>query len=181
MASAHKRKKEPEQVRAALLSHAALLARDHGLAAVTVQAVAAAAGVTKGGFTHHFPSKRELVAAVFQQMLEHFDHDLDRRIEADPEPFGSFTRAYVSMIFEDGEKPWHALAVSILAEPELREQWAAWYTDRIERHRRTDNDHRMAIARLAADGVWLADITFMKIEDRAVLRAQLIALTERLE
>jgi hypothetical protein len=51
MGNAYTRIKQPELVRRALLDHAAKLAVEQGLAAVTVQAVSDAAGVTKGGFT----------------------------------------------------------------------------------------------------------------------------------
>ena len=40
-ASAYTRAKQPEQLRRALLDHAATIAMDHGVAGVTVQAVAA--------------------------------------------------------------------------------------------------------------------------------------------
>src|SRR5581483_4435078 len=53
-ASAYTRAKQPEQVRRALLDCAATIAMDHGVSGITVQAVAAAAGVTKGGLFHHF-------------------------------------------------------------------------------------------------------------------------------
>ncbi len=48
MATAYNRKKQPELVRRTLLDCAAKLALEQGLAAVTVQAVSHAAGVTKG-------------------------------------------------------------------------------------------------------------------------------------
>ncbi|RYG89090.1 MAG: TetR/AcrR family transcriptional regulator, partial [Alphaproteobacteria bacterium] len=73
--NAHKRKKQPELVRRALIDHAARLAVEQGLAAVTVQAVSDAAGVTKGGFMHHFPSKQALVDAVFTELIEIIDRD----------------------------------------------------------------------------------------------------------
>jgi AcrR family transcriptional regulator len=81
MGNAYTRSKQPELVRRALLDHAAKLAVEQGLAAVTVQAVSDAAGVTKGGFTHHFPSKQALIDTVFHELLEKLGHDLDRRME----------------------------------------------------------------------------------------------------
>jgi DNA-binding transcriptional regulator YbjK len=60
MANPYHRQKQPEAVRRALLEQAARLAVEQGVAAVTVQAIADAAGVTKGGLTHHFPSKQAL-------------------------------------------------------------------------------------------------------------------------
>ena len=63
MTNAHERKKQPEVVRRNLLDCAAKLAAEQGVAALSVQAVADAAGVTKGGLFHHFPSKQVLLEA----------------------------------------------------------------------------------------------------------------------
>ena len=63
-----------------------------GLHAVTVQAVADAAGVSKGGFMHHFNSKQALVEAAVTELLETLSTDLAARMAADPVPSGTFTR-----------------------------------------------------------------------------------------
>jgi AcrR family transcriptional regulator len=181
MENRHMRKKEPERVRRALLDHAARLAVEQGLAAVTVQAVADAAGVTKGGFMHHFPSKQALVDAVFAELLDTLDRDLDARIAADPEPRGAFTRAYLFSVFDmppsQSGGPWAALYVSMLADADLRALWARWYAARLDRHRATDDDVRLAAVRAAADGVWLADLTGARLAERERLRNLLLDMT----
>lgn len=183
MTNAHTRKKEPEKVRRALLDEAARLAVKQGLAAVTVQAVAEAAGVTKGGFMHHFPSKQALVDAVFAELLETLDRDLDARIAADPEPHGSFTRAYLLSVFEmippQSGGHWAALYVSMLADAELRALWARWYEARLDRHRTTDGGVQLAAVRAAADGIWLADLTGAPLAERQGLRSLLLDMTRR--
>ncbi len=50
----YKRKKQPELVKSQLIDAAIEIASRNGLANITVQAVADLAGVTKGGFLHHF-------------------------------------------------------------------------------------------------------------------------------
>jgi len=45
-----------------------------------------------------------------------------------------------------------------LAAADLRALWANWFQARFERRRATDGDMRHAIVRLAADGIWLADL-----------------------
>lgn len=181
MASAHKRRKQPELVRRALIEHAARLAVEHGLAAVTMQAVSAAAGVSKGGFTHHFPSKQALVDAVFHELLTQIDREIDERIKADPEPFGSFTRAYLGSVCDIGLNanggPWAALSVSMLTDPDLRSLWIVWYQKRLAQHQHTDADKKLAAVRLAADGIWLADLAGMPLNQRAQLQAYLLSLT----
>ena len=66
MPEAHKRVKDPQAVRRRLMDEAKKLAIESGISAITVQAVASAAGVTKGGFLHHFPSKQALIDAIFR-------------------------------------------------------------------------------------------------------------------
>lgn len=175
----YSRSKRPAEVRRALLAAAAQLAVEQGLTAVTVQAVADEAGVTKGSLTHHFPNKGALMAAVVEELVSEIDRRLDASIAADPEPWGSFTRAYVEMSFEmSAGGPWAALAVSALTDPGLRAVWAAWYEGRLERHAATDgNDVRLEVARLAADGVWLADLSGTPLSDQEAVRAELISST----
>ena len=177
----YRRKKQPELVHRALLDHAAKLAVEHGLAAVTVQAVADAAGVTKGGLLHHFPSKQALISAVFVDLLEALDRQLDARIAADPDPRGAFTRAYLDSVFdiepETNGAVWAALSISLLTDPHLRGLWSDWVKARQERHRATDGTLALAAIRLAADGIWLADLTGVAVEGRAGLRDVLIRQT----
>ena len=160
--SAYHRKKQPEQVRRALLDCAAQIAAEDGSAAITIQAVATRAGVTKGGLLHHFDSKQELLAAVFSDLLDKMDQEIDRTLAADPVARGRFTRAYVRACFSDrllGDRSlWGALSVAIVSEPALRTLWSAWLDGRMARHAETDGDARLVAVRLAADGVWLADM-----------------------
>lgn len=182
MTSGYSRAKQPERVRRALLDEAARLAVEHGLAAVTVQAVADAAGVTKGGFIHHFPSKQALIDTVFAELLDTIDRELDERIAADPEPQGAFTRAYVEAVFHIGDTdggPWAPLSISMLTDAGLRALWARWLETRLARHKATDGGLDLAVIRLAADGVWLADMSGIPSGNDARLRDHLLAATRR--
>lgn len=160
--SAYHRKKQPEQVRRALLDCAAQIAAEQGASAITIQAVAERAGVTKGGLLHHFESKQALLAAVFSDLLEQMDQEIDRTLAGDPIQRGRFTRAYVRACFSDrllGERSlWAALSVAIVSEPALRALWSGWLDGRMARHAETDGDPALVAVRLAADGVWLADM-----------------------
>ena len=160
--SPYQRRKQPEQVRRALLDCAAQIAAEDGAAALTIQAVADRAGVTKGGLLHHFDSKQALLAAVFADLLERLDREIDTSIEKDPRAEGRFTRAYVRACFSDrlmGERSlWAALSVAIVSEPALRILWSSWLDQRMAQHVETDSDPVLTTVRLAADGIWLADM-----------------------
>ncbi|SNB73051.1 transcriptional regulator, TetR family [Agrobacterium sp. 719_389] len=186
MTNAHERKKQPEIVRRNLLDCAAKLAADQGVAALSVQAVADAAGVTKGGLFHHFASKQALLEAVMADLLSALDAEIDVLISQDREAHGCFTRAYVNAVFADRDREsgrqWAALSVSMVGEPSLRRMWASWYEGRLIRHKETDEGVILELVRLAADGIWFADLLADDGRaggDRAALKARMIAQTKK--
>nr|WP_276599264.1 TetR/AcrR family transcriptional regulator [Nannocystis sp. SCPEA4] len=182
---ANQRKKEPDVVRQKLLDCAAQILVDRGLANLTVQAVAEAAGVTKGGLLHHFASKQKLTEALFAEQLRVLDAEIDAAMAADPVAYGRFTRAYVRSTLRVDHRepcPCAALNVSALIDPALRQAWGDWYKARLSRHRDTDGDLALQLVRYAADGVWLEDLTAQAGEppiDRKALLSQMIELTRK--
>lgn len=178
----YKRKKQPKVVRKALIDEAVRLLIEGGPSAVTVQAVSDAAGVTKGGFMHHFPTKSALLNASFQELLDSIDRELDDLIAVDPETVGAFTRAYVQVVldmdWESKESPHAALSIFMLTEPNLRALWAGWFNARVNRHSATDGSIKLAIVRLATDGIWLAELVKVSLPERVLLREQLLAATK---
>lgn len=180
MSEAHRREKQPEQVRRSLLDQAARCAVDQGLGSLTLQAVADAASVTKGGLLHHFPSKQALIDAVFQDLLQKLDAQIDRLMSEDSKR-GGFTRAYIDAFFqvtlEGSESPWAALSISCMTDPHLRTLWSDWMQKRLKRHAETDDHPDLKIARYAADGIWLANLT----ETNGLSAKELDALREQLK
>lgn len=185
MTEAHERKKQPEIVRRALLDCAAQISQEQGLPGVTLQAVADAAHVTKGGLLHHFPNKQALVQAVFHDLLEQLDNQIDQLLEDDAEPYGRFTRAYIRAFASaesDGASSWNALPLSSLTDPEMKAMWSEWYASRLDRHADTDAGPELGIARYAADGLWLASLleySGIETTSHEALVEQLISLTRK--
>ncbi len=184
MKNAHERKKQPEVVRRNLLDCTARLAADQGIAALSIQAVADAAGVTKGGLFHHFASRHVLLEAVMADLLGALDAEIDALLSRDREAYGCFTRAYVNAVFADRDREsgrqWAALSVSMVSEPSLRRMWTAWFEERLIRHKDTDEGVILELVRLAADGIWFADLLADDGRtggDRAALKARMIAQT----
>jgi len=166
MSIAHHRRKRPEFVRQQLLDVAARLSLESGIANVTLDAVSQAAGVSKGGLLHHFPSKMALLDGLFDDLTSKFDLAIDEEMRSDPIAHGRFSRAYLSAVFSLGGKSaqhedaqaWGVLTVALLAEPALRERWRRWVADRVDEFVGTDSSTNCLLVRMAADGVWLADI-----------------------
>jgi AcrR family transcriptional regulator len=186
MSILNERKKQPDIVRRNLLDCAARLAAEQGFSAVSVQAVASAAGVTKGGLFHHFASKQALLEAVLGDLLEKMDTEIDALISQDCESYGCFTRAYVNAFFADRGRTsyaeWSAMSVALISEPSLRQMWESWIGGRLERHKKTDGDIGLELVRLATDGIWLADLMSDNGRaggERLTLHKRLISATQK--
>jgi AcrR family transcriptional regulator len=163
MSQAHHRRKQPALVRQQLLEVAARLTMAQGMAAVTLDAVSGASGVSKGGLLHHFPTKNALLDALFESLLGRFDADLDRRMRDDPVPHGRFTRAYLRAVADLRDSPgeavhWAQVTIALLVEPRLRRRWREWVQTRADEYVGTDSSVNAQIVRFAADGLWLADM-----------------------
>lgn len=163
MSQSHRRKKQPILVRQQLLAVAGRLAVEQGMAAVTLDAVSQAAGVSKGGLLHHFPTKVTLLDGLFDSLVSAFDAAIDREMVNDPVPQGRFTRAYLRAVIglqaeaEEGGG-WRGLTMALLSEPGLRGRWRAWVQERSDEYVGTDSSIDAMIVRFAADGLWFADL-----------------------
>ncbi len=108
------------------LIQAALYVLEHdGARALTLDKVASKAQVSKGGLTHHFKSKQDLLLGV----MDHTIHTINTRIEAayqnepDDGVPGRFTRAYLRVNLDcirSGEaESMRSLLEMLVAEPSL--------------------------------------------------------------
>jgi AcrR family transcriptional regulator len=188
MTDTNEPKKQPTLVRRRLLDNGARLCVEQGVAGLTLQAVADAAGVTKGGLLHHFSTKQALIEEIFNERLQAFDTSIKRAMKLDPEPSGCFTRAYITATLELIEKDdfiqWAALMMAMLTEPGLKKRWTQWLEQRLEHYQDTDSGPEMQLARYAVDGLWLAGL--LDEEERAAtkrealhLHSQLIKMTRK--
>lgn len=181
MALSHQRRKDPERVRRTILDRAIDRAAYQGLASLSIQDIADAAGVTKGGLFHHFPSKRHLIEAIVADLLGRIDAAIDALMEADPEPSGRFTRAYIRAMDDQNQSVsalMTALGVSMVTDPEFRKVWADWIAGRLANHRETDGRLEYEVVRLAADGLWFAHFLGQGLDnDPRAISERLIAMT----
>lgn len=183
--NAYKRKKQPEFVRRSLLDQAARITLEQGLSKVTFQSVADAVGVTKGGIMHHFATKNALILEVFYDAMAKFEAEVDSAMAKDPVSYGSFTRAYIDATISLGEKGQEefdsqaTLYVLMLGDSEMRELWAKWANEQLQKHEATDNTETLCMVRLVADGIWLSDFSGINISDKKSLRERLIKMTQR--
>ncbi|UHA73639.1 TetR/AcrR family transcriptional regulator [Paenibacillus sp. 481] len=66
-----------------------------GINALTLEAVAKKAGVSKGGLLYHFPNKESLIKSMVTHILNEFMHSFQTIAAQDPVEKGKWCRAYI--------------------------------------------------------------------------------------
>lgn len=175
--------------RSAILDAAFSLAgHDDGAVPITYEAVAKQAGVTKGAVLYHFPTRAELVAAVTRYAAERIELAMAEHLgrSLGEVTVGDRVRAYAAIV-ERGRVTRADLAIFAegLSDPALAEPWSAvlgpWLD--VEHVGESDSRARLITARLAADGLWMADAINSLVpntDDRARIVAHINLLTKDL-
>lgn len=180
MSEAHRRRKDPEAVRANLIAAAAkLLAHGEPL---SMSSVAELAGVTKGAVQHHFGTREQLLEDMCATYMQQFQDDLARERQGDSGP-GSAARAYVRATVRgadqaDEQAHWRAILVAAVIDRSVAERWSGWVAENRADEPAADNTE--LIMRLAADGLWLSDLLGvykLTAAQRASLGESLLALS----
>lgn len=188
MVQAHKRKKAPEEIRRQVLVATEGLALESGPESITLEAVARRAGVSKGGLQYHFPSREALFNALLDATWERFRKRLEEEVDADPEPTGRFTRAYLKTVAAptsaDEKQLGLLVTILMLGDSDYRRRWTEKMLSAMPAEAPADPEAtaRLLICRFAADGFWLNDLAGvhgMTTEVRDSFLKQLCELTER--
>lgn len=162
---AQHRKKDPVRLYKQLLESAATIAGRDGIAALSLNAVAREAGVSKGGLLHHFPNKQALIFALFARLLAIMEEAIAELMAADNISYGRFTRAYLRYLsapeLTDTQESRQLMVLSLAMpdEPVLRKCWRDWMLDHLAKGDELDNSHTGTLVRYAADGIWLSELT----------------------
>jgi AcrR family transcriptional regulator len=171
-------------VRDRLLDSAEAVLAEHGTQGLTLAAVAAHAGVSKGGLLYHFSSKDALIAALIERLIAGFDELIASfRLERP----GWYTRAYIEATFtvlaeQDADlarRRWAAVCAAA-TDPQLRAPLARaqrrWMSEGLDEE---PDPELSQLARFAADGVWEAaelDASLLGPDRLEALRKRLLAL-----
>ena len=165
----------------------AVVARQ-GIANLTLDAVAAQAGVSKGGLLHHFPTKDRLVEALVIRSADNWRRCYTEAFERSPEGPGRMTRALLNHCLSDAEC-WteelrgstSAVFAALAQNPSLIQPMRAAYN---ELHRRIAQDGLppgVSEAVLAAlDGLWLNWVLGLAPLEQARLVRVRVALEDML-
>jgi AcrR family transcriptional regulator len=161
--------------RTALLDAAIAVIRRAGAQALTLDAVAAEAGTSKGGVLYHFASKRALIDGLIARWLDDFEAQLE-----DGDVAAAYVRACdLKRAGPDVTASEFGLLAALIEEPRMleavRERYAAWMQRMLGELNRDD----AWLVRLAADGLWYADLLGIAApegEDRRRLIERVLAL-----
>jgi AcrR family transcriptional regulator len=83
-----------------ILDSAVQVAIRNGILAMTLDAVAKEAGVSKGGLLYHFRTKDELITSMLEYFREKVTRAMEVRMAADGNARGRWFRALVKTVFE---------------------------------------------------------------------------------
>jgi AcrR family transcriptional regulator len=162
--------------RTQLLDAAIAVIRRDGAASLTLDAVAAEAGVSKGGVLYHFASKRALIDGLLDRWLDDFEGRLGGE---------DLLAAYVgacdlSAADPDQTASEFGLLAGMIEEPQVlevaRERYAQWMARILAD---ADDPIDAWLVRLAADGLWYSDLLGVAAPhgaDRRRLIERLVAL-----
>jgi AcrR family transcriptional regulator len=168
-----------------LLETAITLVAQRGVAALTIENLAQAAGVTKGGVQYHFETKDKLVTELLEFLLSAFDEAITAAAGAQKSG-RDWLRAYVSVGLS-GQGAGDSVAAALLAAMPPGDPRAAPYKlfNAIwrESSERGIEDKALAqIIRLACDSVWIeqvyANLSTAEVE---ALRTRLLKLIDTLQ
>jgi AcrR family transcriptional regulator len=156
-----------------------------GSNALTLDAVAKEAEISKGGLLYHFPSKEALISAMVDDLIQSTDQAMQQLQAEDLNPHGSWARAFINVCRESGETDTISAAMipaaagdPNLLEP-LRQMYAVW-------QQKLDADlgdtGPSTLIRLALDGLWLVELLNLappRGERREEFFSMMIKMTEK--
>ena len=132
---------------------------DKGADALTLEAVAQEAGISKGGLLYHFPSKKQLIQGMIESMIARVDSTLQEELVKSS---GDYMASYIRASFKTETGPdqiSYALLAAISNDPVLiKPLRARFYKMQNEIVAAAASEEVGTIIRLALDGLWISDL-----------------------
>jgi AcrR family transcriptional regulator len=129
-----------------------------GAAALSIDAVAKAAGITKSGVQYCFGTKQQLIDAMFQRWEMEFAQEVTELTGPDPDPI-SLLRGHIEATMRTDEienARSSVLMAALLQTPEQRQRAQEWYRQRMDDlDVSTELGRRTRLAFLASEGLFI--------------------------
>ena len=170
------RKKEIDRDR--ILDAAEVVIRESGGRSFTLDAVAARAGISKGGLVYSFATKDDLVHAALEREMARFREAVHRRVGGGPtEPIELVLAHIEEALDEDDVSTQKAafLITAVVHAPDMLEPVRSYYRELLDPLRSEGGDmHEVRHALLAVEGIFLLrGLGFVEVsadEQKSVLR-----------
>ncbi|MBD0413925.1 TetR/AcrR family transcriptional regulator [Oryzicola mucosus] len=151
--------RKPTITREGLLEMAEQIVRNDGASGLTIDALAKAAGISKGGVQYSFSSKDDLVRALIERWTRQFDALLG---EIDSVPPADLIRNYIK-VMRSSQAALNAkmagLMIAYIQNPQNVAETRQWYRAMFERLGGGASDAKAArVALLAVEGLFLLRI-----------------------
>jgi AcrR family transcriptional regulator len=176
--------RDKERTRRSILDAAERTFSDRG-ANVSIADIATAAGVTKGGLMHHFPSRKALIHAVAEHVIDRMWEEVHAHIDLSENRAGKFTRGYIRAMTGGSDFLTRIYSpTSLMASTVITPELDALYerdAQRVNAAFAADGlPHPRSLAiRFAAEGLTAAiGSPYLTNDDLAAARAELLALAE---
>lgn len=151
-----------------LLAAAEEIVSEQGVNALTIDAVAKALGITKGGVQYTVGSKEALLQALLERWELRYAAAIESRVGKHPTPRERM-RAHIEETAapNDGTVKCAALLAGLVNSPEHLETTQKWYADRVEDiDVTTPAGRQQRLAFLATEGAFLLKyFKFMQVSD----------------
>ncbi|MEO3386474.1 TetR/AcrR family transcriptional regulator [Mesorhizobium sp. CAU 1741] len=124
------------------------LAWEAGPNNMSLDAVAARAGVSKGGLLYHFPSKARLLQALVETFVERFDADLAEREREEAHTANSTARAYLDLFLREHDcnlRPPAGVLAALAENPDLLDPVRRHQRILLDRMKQTASDPTVAV------------------------------------
>ncbi len=156
-----------------LLDLAETIVRERGAAALTVAALARAAGITNGGVQYSFATKEHLLAAMYDRWSEDYDAQVAAMTGGSTDP-ATLLRAQIKAIQQEEHdqtsRDRSAVMMAVLLQsPEQMERYRRYCSARLDGLDFSRDDHRrLLLALMAVEGAFIMrGFGFMTFPDAA--------------
>lgn len=170
--------------RTTLIAATAHVAKQHGVQNITLEAVAEAAGISKGGLLYHYPTKDHLFIALSEYAISTFQRAFTAHQHAGKNPHEAYIYATLDGLADTEHLMHHTAGILVAAaqSPEALALWQAEYA-RLRSVLAASEcpPHLSLLIQTACDGAWFSVLLGLQHREGGDLHRALHVLLDVLE